>query len=239
MKWWDDLWLNEGFATYMEYLPIDKHYPEWEVWNAYVSDDFCTALELDSLESSHPIHVHVNTPSEINEIFDTISYAKGSTVIRMLASFIGEAKFREGIRAYLNRFKYENTSTDDLWEALSEVSGTDIKQMMDSWVRKPGFPLLKVSRISNRKIGITQSRMLSAGDSGEKKGDVEENLWWVPIEFASNDPQLNGKKVYFHDKMYVVEVENDFVDKLWVKINVGQTTVARAMYDEEFYENIK
>ena len=236
MKWWDDLWLNEGFATYMEYFSIDKLHPEWEVWKSYVCDDFSDSLKLDALTSTHPVHVHVNTPNEINEIFDDISYAKGSTVIRMLAAFVGEEKFRDGLRLYLSRFKYGNTATDDLWAAISETSGADIKQMMDSWVRRPGFPLLTVHRASDTAITITQSRMLSSGKKEEKE---KEELWWVPLTIASNDPQLNGRTVYFHDKTYTVSVEKTFVDNLWIKVNVGQTTIARAVYDKEFYATIK
>jgi len=108
MQWWTHLWLNEGFARYMEHIAVDTFYPEYEIWKQFVFEVYRSALQLDSLKSSHAIEVEVSHPSEINEIFDSISYAKGASIIRMIATFIGEAAFRQGLNQYLASHLYGN-----------------------------------------------------------------------------------------------------------------------------------
>lgn len=167
MKWWDDIWLNEGFATYMEKFSGDYLYPQWETWKSYVAGDFMSALTVDALAGTHPIHIPINKPSDLKEIFDIVTYSKGSAMIRMLATFIGPEKMRDGLRLYLSRFLYGNTQADDLWQALSDVSGKDIKGMMDSWILHPGYPLLSVSRTDDSTLTITRRRMYSSGKSDD------------------------------------------------------------------------
>jgi aminopeptidase 2 len=123
MDYWDGLWLNEGFATWMSWYSCDVFYPDWKVWEGYVTDNLAGALSLDSLRSSHPIEVPVKRADEINQIFDAISYSKGSSVIRMISKYVGEETFMEGIRRYLKKHAYGNTETGDLWAALSEWQG--------------------------------------------------------------------------------------------------------------------
>ena len=117
MDFWDGLWLNEGFATWMSWYSCNVFYPDWKVWETYVIDNLHMALSLDSLRSSHPIEVPVYRADEINQIFDHISYAKGSCVLRMISKFLGEETFMEGIRRYLKKHAYGNTETSDLWAA--------------------------------------------------------------------------------------------------------------------------
>ena len=145
MEWWTHLWLNEGFASWIEYLAVDHLFPEWEIWTQFVFSDFGRALSLDSLRHSHPIEVEVRHPSEISEIFDAISYSKGASVIRMLASYVGEDDFRRGLQVYLRRHQYGNASTEDLWQALAEESGKPVKAVMDTWTKQSGYPVLSVS----------------------------------------------------------------------------------------------
>ena len=144
MNWWSDLWLNEGFATFMQYYAIDKIYPHFLLWDQFCSDVLIPSLQLDALENSHPIKVEVKNPSEIDEIFDKISYRKGASVIRMLHSVLGEEKFTGGIREYMQTFKYRNACTQDLWNSLRAASGVDVAMLMDCWVSNVGFPIIKV-----------------------------------------------------------------------------------------------
>ena len=130
MEWWTHLWLNEGFASYMEYVCVDALFPEWHMFTEFYNDSFCTAFYDDSLRSTHPIEVPVQTPDEIDQIFDGISYNKGSSVIHQLVSFIGTAQFRKGMEIYLNRHKFGNTCTEALWRALGEGSGYDCEAIM-------------------------------------------------------------------------------------------------------------
>eukprot|EP00276_Gloeochaete_wittrockiana_P001400 CAMPEP_0184675586 /NCGR_PEP_ID=MMETSP0308-20130426/87867_1 /TAXON_ID=38269 /ORGANISM="Gloeochaete witrockiana, Strain SAG 46.84" /LENGTH=970 /DNA_ID=CAMNT_0027123301 /DNA_START=44 /DNA_END=2956 /DNA_ORIENTATION=- len=130
MEWWTHLWLNEGFATWAAYLAVDHIFPEWDMWTQFVTGNFSRALTLDGLKSSHPIEVEVKNSGEISEIFDAISYSKGASVIRMLASYLGYETFKQGLNVYLKRFTYRNAVTEDLWQALSDVSGQPIVTMM-------------------------------------------------------------------------------------------------------------
>ncbi|KAH8591884.1 aminopeptidase 2, partial [Bisporella sp. PMI_857] len=154
MDFWDGLWLNEGFATWMSWYSCNKFYPEWKV-----------ALGLDSLRSSHPIEVPVKRVDEVNQIFDAISYSKGSCVIRMISAYLGEDVFMEGIRIYLKRHAYSNTQTGDLWAALSEASGKD----------KVGFPVVGVTENEKEKtITVKQNRFLRTADV---KPEEDETLF--------------------------------------------------------------
>ena len=122
MDWWDDLWLNEGFAAWSEHFATDHIFPEWNIWDQYTTDAMSAALRLDSLKSSHPIQVPIKRAEEVEEIFDAISYCKGSTVVRMASAILGKKKFREGLQNYMAKFQYKNTVTSDLWQAWSDVS---------------------------------------------------------------------------------------------------------------------
>jgi aminopeptidase 2 len=165
MDFWDGLWLNEGFATWMSWYSCDKFYPEWKVWESYVTDTLQGALSLDSLRSSHPIEVPVKRADEVNQIFDAISYSKGSCVLRMISKFIGEDKFMEGIRIYLKKHAYGNTETGDLWAALSQASGKDIEGVMNIWTKKVGYPVVTVTEnASDSTIHLKQNRFLRTAD---------------------------------------------------------------------------
>ena len=160
MEWWTDLWLNEGFARFMEFLAVDHIFPEWKVWNLFVYSVHGLALILDAMESSHPIEVPVSHPDEINEIFDGISYAKGASVIRMLYNFIGQRNFR-GVQNYLKKFSYANAKTRDLWgksttwsktnELCSNVddASINIMEMMASLTKVQGYPVVLIEETTN------------------------------------------------------------------------------------------
>ena len=163
MDFWDGLWLNEGFATWMSWYSCNKFYPSWKVWQNYVTDTLQGALSLDSLRSSHPIEVPVKRADEINQIFDAISYSKGSCVLRMISKYLGEETFMEGIRRYLKKHAYGNTQTKDLWAALSDASGKDVEKVMDIWTKNIGYPVVTVTE-NKDSIHVQQNRFLRTGD---------------------------------------------------------------------------
>ena len=165
MDFWDGLWLNEGFATWMSWYSCNKFYPEWKVWQSYVADDLQSALSLDSLRSSHPIEVPVKRADQINQIFDAISYSKGSCVLRMISKYLGEETFMEGIRRYLKKHAYGNTQTSDLWAALSDASGKDVEKIMDIWTKNVGYPVVTVTENeASKSIHVMQNRFLRTAD---------------------------------------------------------------------------
>ena len=244
MKWWNDLWLNEGFATYIGTLASAEHFPQWDVWTDFISAELFRAMRLDALESTHPIDVDVATPAQIGQIFDAISYAKGASVIRMVAAVVGETAFREGLRLYIRRHQYGNTETADLWAALSETSGRDIAQIMDTWTRTAGFPVVRMSVDGDGGSGSTvvmeQERMLASGAH-----DADGRTWWIPMFLCSSDSTLDGRLLMLDGKRTVcsdVRVpdtnatesssSSSSSSSWWVKGNAGERALVRVLYDE-------
>lgn len=165
MDFWDGLWLNEGFATWMSWYSCNKFYPEWKIWQSFVIGDLQSALSLDSLRSSHPIEVPVKRADEVNQIFDAISYSKGSCVLRMISKYLGEQVFLEGVRRYIKKHAYGNTKTEDLWAALSDASGKPVEKIMDIWTKYVGYPVVTVTENEgSNTIHVKQNRFLRTGD---------------------------------------------------------------------------
>lgn len=173
MRWWNDLWLNEGFASWIEYLAVDNMFPEWHMWTQFIANDQQMALRLDALKNTHPIAVSVPNPDEIPTIFDTISYTKGAAVIYMLHQFLGKNHFRQGIISYLKKHAYTSTTTEDLWEALEACSHKPVREFMSTWINQPGFPLVKAS-YKNQQLKLSQKRF------GIKNYD-QPTIWSIPL----------------------------------------------------------
>lgn len=180
-----------------------------------------TALNLDSLRSSHPIEVPVKSALDIDQIFDTISYLKGSSVIRMLSSHLTNEIFLKGVGDYLKAHAYSNARTDDLWSALSLASGQDIKSFMDPWIRKIGFPVVTIAEEPGQ-ITLRQSRYLKAGDM---KAEEDDTLWWVPIGLKTGEP---AKVV--HNALQTKEETIREIDDEFYKINSDQNGFYRTNY---------
>lgn len=173
MDFWDGLWLNEGFATWMSWYSCNEFYPEWKVWETFVIDTLQGALGLDGLRSSHPVEVPVHRAEDINQIFDSISYSKGSAVLRMISKYLGEETFIEGIRRYIKKHAWGNTQTGDLWAALSDASGKDVPHVMDIWTKKVGYPVITVTENpSDSSITLKQNRFLRTGDVKPEEDEV-------------------------------------------------------------------
>ena len=144
MEWWDDLWLNESFASWMGTKAVDWLFPDWEMWTQFVNMDTNRALSLDGLKNSHPIEQEVKNPAEVSQLFDAISYSKGGSVLRMLETFLTPDVFQKGLYRYLKSNEYGNARTQDLWSALEEESGMPVTSIMDSWVKQTGYPVLQI-----------------------------------------------------------------------------------------------
>ena len=163
MEWWDDLWLNESFASWMGDKAVDYLHPEWEMWTQFLTHDTSDALNLDGLRNSHPIEQDVNNPAEIGQLFDAISYSKGGSILRMLEHYLGADTFKAGLQIYIDRHQYDNARTTDLWNALGEASGQPVAAIMESWTAQTGYPVLDVSvSRQGEKIdaALSQSRFL-------------------------------------------------------------------------------
>lgn len=224
MDFWDGLWLNEGFATWMSWYSCHKFFPEWKVWQGYVTDTLQSALALDSLRSSHPIEVPVKRADEVNQIFDAISYSKGSCVIRMLSKYLGEDVFMEGIRRYLKKHAYGNTQTGDLWAALSDASGKDVERIADIWTKNIGFPVVTVTEGADNTIHVKQNRFLRTADV---KPEEDKTLYPVFLGLRTKDGideelTLNGREANFK-----------VPDMDFFKINADHSGIYRTSYTPE------
>ncbi|KAH7264907.1 peptidase family M1-domain-containing protein [Fusarium redolens] len=225
MDFWDGLWLKEGFATWMSWYSSNAFYPEWRIWEGYVTEDLRSALGLDSLRSSHPIEVPVKRADEVNQIFDAISYEKGSCVLRMISKFLGEDVFLKGIRIYLDRHAYSNTETTDLWAALSEASGKDVERVADIWTKKVGYPVVAVTEDESKgTIHVKQNRFLRTADV---KPEEDEVLYPVFLNLRTKDG--------IQEDLALNTREADFKvpDLDFYKVNSGHSGIYRTSYTSE------
>ena len=187
MAWWDNLWLNEGFASWMGSKCTAHFNPQWEVWLARELPRDPTrrtgiakeaAMEGDARSTTHPIQQRIATEAEANSAFDDITYKKGQSFLRMLESFLGEDVFRDGIRRYTDAHKYSNTTTADLWNALSDASNKSIGEIAAGWTEQPGFPAVNVKREAGGKVRLTQERFTVDFKNAPPL------LWQIPLTYS-------------------------------------------------------
>ena len=226
MDWWNDLWLNESFASWIGDKAISNLYPEWDVWTKFLLDDTNRAFELDALDSSHPIEQEVKNPDEIGQLFDAISYSKGASLIRMLENYIGEEKFKKGIQQYIVKHQYKNTITNDLWDALSKSSNKDIKTLMEQWTTKSGFPLILVSE-ENDKIKISQEKFSYNPENND------QSEWIVPIKYNSLINNTKSKQTH------LLETKEDFIQNKNITImNTDSSGFYKTSYSNKLFSKI-
>ena len=228
MEWWTHLWLNEGFASYIEYLAVDKMFPTWDIWTQFSTADLGVALRLDALKNTHPIEIEVHHPDEIGEIFDEVSYSKGASIIRMLAEYLGEENFRNGLRYYLKKHSYKNTETNHLWEALEKVSRKPVGKIMQNWTSRGGYPILN-TEIKKDKIIISQDRFFSSPVS--KIQNKEKTLWQIPIEIEINKQKT---KILLDKKSIEIPKPDTYL-----KLNIGEAGFFRTNYEDSLLEKLK
>ena len=225
MRWWNDLWLNESFASWMATKAVDVLEPEWEEWTQFITMDTIAGMNLDALENSHPIAQEVKNPDEVSQLFDAISYSKGASILRMLEEHLGADIFQSGLRQYMQRHAYANAEGADLWRAMADASGQDIPAMMDSWIQQVGFPVVaaEVTR-SDRTVsaGITQRRFLYSGPN------EDPTLWHVPVRIGHAGDE-HATSLMMTERSSKVTVPGADPDG-WVKVNAGGTGFYRVRY---------
>ncbi len=206
MKWWDDLWLNESFATYMAYKALDHFWPEWKVWDQYVTDTVFEAMGLDSLKSSHPIKMKVKHISEIDELFDEIAYEKGGSILRMLNLYLGELQVRKELSEYIETNLYKNAEAKDLWNSIQSASNQPILGLMQKYIEQVGFPEVKV-KLQNNHLQLSQERFLY------ESGQDEKELWLVPVALNYNKKYLlrqSGEIINTRERVKFLNVNKDY-----------------------------
>jgi aminopeptidase N len=193
MAWWDDLWLNEGFASWMESKNAGDLNPEWQVHAQSVAGGLQGAMNLDARASTHPIVQKIATVDQISQAFDAITYQKGEAVIGMLESTLGEVPFRAGVRNYMKSYAYQNTQTSQLWDELSKASGQNVAALMDSFTKQGGVPMIRVGAAKCAR-GLT-TMTLSQGRFGLDAGSKAATTWTVPVAIGFAGAQKPAKTV--------------------------------------------
>ncbi|XP_025159395.1 glutamyl aminopeptidase isoform X3 [Harpegnathos saltator] len=242
MKWWNDIWLNEGAASFFEYKGVHSFSPEWNIMDTFIIYKTQPALRLDALSNSHPINVSVEDPSEIESIFDEISYYKGSAILYMLERFMGEDVFKTGLNDYLSLHSYKSADTDDLWAAFSRSMNNthDIKAVMGTWTQQMGFPLIIVTRDGDT-IKLSQKRFLMTPPKNETEALLPKSpfdyRWYVPVTFYTDKQPDEIRKVWLN--MTTVEIwDMSPYEVKYIKCNVNQTGFYRVNYTEEMWAEI-
>ncbi|KAJ1508973.1 hypothetical protein HMI54_002761 [Coelomomyces lativittatus] len=245
MEWWDELWLNEGFATWVGWYAVDHFFPSWQVWSQFVNNELGKALELDALQSSHPIQVPVFRPSEISQIFDSISYSKGASVIRMLSTWLGVDLFIQGVAVYLHRHQYKNAATEDLWDALNEATGKNVREFMTLWTKQVGYPVLDISLETKKKdavsgntprvLRVQQARFLTGSQStpaslSSTREDTVQKPWWCPLGLVHVEGAMLKAT---EDQFFLPPDSSDPLDSV---LNVGQSNFYRVHYPKELLD---
>ncbi|KAL0968988.1 hypothetical protein UPYG_G00220880 [Umbra pygmaea] len=197
MDWWDDLWLNEGFASFFEYIGVEKAEPSWGMRDIMIISDVLPVMVDDALVTSHPIIVDVSTPAEITSVFDAISYSKGASILRMLEDWMGRDIFRDGCRKYLKDFHFNNAKTANFWETLANVSGLPVADVMDTWTKQMGYPVLDLST-DDTQANLTQRRfLLDPNANPNEPPTLFSYKWTIPIKWHSVDSNKN-KSIMFN-----------------------------------------
>ncbi|MBN3310819.1 AMPN Aminopeptidase, partial [Amia calva] len=235
MKWWNDLWLNEGFATYASYLGAHHVEDQWNIKDLIVLNQIQSVFQVDSLASSHPLSCKeqdVNTPDEIRELFDTITYSKGAAVLRMLSDLLTEEVFTEGLKTYLKKYEFNNTVNIDLWEQLQEVSlkknylQFQVGEIMNTWTQQMGYPLITINTTS----GYTTQKHFLLNPNAQVNQSSEYNyVWHVPIRAMKSGKNEELQMVVKKDAGSIPAFQSN--GKEWILANINCTGYFRVNYD--------
>ncbi len=229
MKWWNGIWLNEAFATFMEMKAVDAFRPEWKRWLEFAAAERPWAFKTDELAGTRPVEFEVRSPAQAEGMFDGITYGKGSAVLRMMEQYVGEEPFRAGVESYLRRHAYGNTETSDLWESLDGSTGRPVGEIMDTWILQGGYPQLTV-RVEEGGVSLEQGRFLLIPDPADTR------TWKVPVRLrgmAGGDPFETS--VLVEGSRITVPLGGP-VD--WVVANAGGHGFYRSRYEEPLLDEL-
>ncbi|XP_059208894.1 glutamyl aminopeptidase [Centropristis striata] len=238
MDWWDDLWLNEGFASFFEYIGVEEAEPTWGMRDIMIISDVLPVMVDDALLSSHPIIVDVSNPDEITSVFDAISYSKGASILRMLEDWMGKEKFRDGCRKYLKDYYFLNAKTANFWASLASVSGLPVADVMDTWTKQMGYPVVDLS-VSETNATLSQKRFLL-----DPKADANEPpspfgyKWTIPVKWHSVNSDKNISFIFDKNiKDHFIADYTPSVDGL-LKVNNDHIGFYRVNHDDLMWDAI-
>ncbi|XP_037953765.1 glutamyl aminopeptidase-like isoform X2 [Teleopsis dalmanni] len=236
MKWWNDLWLNEGFASYIEYKGVHKVEPTWSMLDQFLIADFHSVMKLDATTASHPIVQTVESPSQITELFDSITYSKGASIIRMLEDLVGEEKFQKGTTNYLNNNIYGNAVTEDYINEIEALGFEfDVKLLLETWTDQMGFPVVSVVRSGNT-FTLTQKRFFSNPEDYNTVQDPStfNYHWSIPITYVTDGESEKQSTIFnYNDNQLTLTISS--VSE-WIKFNKNQMGYYLVNYDENMWQ---
>ncbi|XP_040584861.1 endoplasmic reticulum aminopeptidase 1 isoform X1 [Mesocricetus auratus] len=255
MEWWNDLWLNEGFAKFMEFVSVSVTHPELKVEEHFFGKCF-NAMEVDAFNSSHPVSAPVENPAQIREMFDSVSYEKGACILNMLRDYLSADTFKRGIVQYLLKYSYKNTKNEDLWNSMASIcptdgtqtmdgfcsrsqhsaptshwhqEGTDVKTMMNTWTLQKGFPLITIT-VRGRNVHMKQEHYMKASGSLPETG----YLWHVPLTFITS--RSNSVQRFLLKTKTDVLILQEAVE--WIKFNVGMNGYYIVHYEGDGWDSL-
>ncbi len=236
MAWWNGLWLNEAFATFMEMLVVDAWKPEWERWTAFGMAR-AAALSVDGLLSTRPIEFPVRAPKEAEAMFDVLTYEKGASVLRMLEQHIGPTVFRDGVRHYLTAHAYGNAETTDLWVSLGHASKQDVPALMNEWIFSPGYPLISLAVETPSTLTLTQRRFTYANDSSATASGAAAPQWHVPVQVRITTKRgTETRRVLLSERENRLSLPEDWTSVL---ANEGGHGFYRVRYSSELLSGLQ
>jgi puromycin-sensitive aminopeptidase len=223
MSWWNGLWLNEAFATFMEMLAVDAWKPEWKRWDSF-SVSRAAAFSVDGLRNTRPIEFPVRAPKDADAMFDVLTYEKGASVLRMLEQHIGPTVFRDGVRDYLRTHAYGNADTNDLWVSLGKVAKQPVPELMNGWIFQPGFPLITVTMNRPSELVLTQQRF-----SYLQPDEIASSRWQVPVQIRVVTPHTTEhRRLLLTEQQTTIRLPADIEQ---VIVNEGGHGFYRVRYD--------
>uniref|UniRef100_A0A182QN30 glutamyl aminopeptidase n=1 Tax=Anopheles farauti TaxID=69004 RepID=A0A182QN30_9DIPT len=238
MKWWNELWLNEGFASYIEYKGMHEANPDWGIEEQFIIDDLHGVLNLDATLGSHPIVMSVENPNQITEIFDTITYSKGASVIRMLEDFVTPTIFQQGVTRYLNKLAFANSVSEDLMRELDElVTEVSVSAVMDTFTKQKGLPVVTVTENALQYV-LRQERFLADKDANETEESPFGYRWYIPLTYVTSTDSTGAaggpQRLYFPNTQSQLVIEKP-QGASWIKLNYRQIGYYRVNYPVEMW----
>uniref|UniRef100_UPI003AAE30A9 leucyl-cystinyl aminopeptidase n=1 Tax=Centroberyx gerrardi TaxID=166262 RepID=UPI003AAE30A9 len=236
MSWWNDLWLNEGFATYMQYTSLQTEFPQLDIGNLFLGVRF-RALAKDALNSSHAVSAQADTPEQVAEMFDSVSYEKGASILLMLNATLPKEQFRKGIIGYLNKFSGLNTVTEELWNSLTQAEvppyHQNVSEMMHTWTLQKGFPLVTVS-CKGDQVTLKQEHFLLTADNTTQTS----SLWHIPVTYVNDSCSLDPecRQVFtLKSKSETLKLPGSVK---WLKLNYKNTGFYIVHYGDEGWASL-
>jgi len=233
MSWWNGLWLNEAFATFMEMLAVDAWKPEWKRWDSF-GVSRAAAFSVDGLRSTRPIEYPVQAPKDADAMFDVLTYEKGASVLRMLEQHIGPMVFRDGVRDYLHTHAYGNADTNDLWVSLGKIAKQPVPELMNGWIFQPGFPLVTATVSPSYLLTVRQQQFSYL--SNEQSGPSQEQRWQIPLQMrVTASGKANTSRLLLTEKDTTVQLPHDWESIL---LNEGGHGFYRVRYGSDLLDRL-